>query len=300
MNNDLQHKAYQMVFFNALATSGSLTKAAEKLGVSVSHVSKQITTLEENLNVQLVNRSTRNMALTAEGKEYAEYCGKIVNLIQTANSMMIDSRDELSGNVRLALSCSFGTIHILPALDKLQKLYPSLTIEVSLLDYKIDMLEENIDLWFTTCKEINPSYVAQRIQDSEFILLAAPNYIAEAGKPSHPADLQSHNCVTYHSKNRRYNQWGFSKESEQIEVEVSGNFRVDKAEAVRDAVLAGRGIGYIASYLLTDEIESGKLVPLLTDWTPTLQMPVYAVYPKFQNLPNRLKTIINFIKESIK
>lgn len=299
MKKSIQHEAYQMIFFNALATTGSLTKAAEKLEVSVSHVSKQLHNLEDKLNVQLVNRSTRNLALTQEGKDFARYCEQIVSLIQTANTLMIDSRDEVSGNIRLALSCSFGTMHILPALDEFQKKYPSLTTEVSLFDYKIDMLEEEIDLWFTTYEEINAGYVAQRIVDTHFMLLAAPEYIQVFGKPTHPDDLKKHNCITYHSKNRSYTNWSFAKQNEQLNIQVSGNFRVDKADAIRDAVLAGRGIGYIASYLLTDELELGKLIPLLPSWKPTQQMPVYAVYPKYQNLPIRLKTIIDFVKEAI-
>ncbi|WP_394147093.1 LysR family transcriptional regulator [Shewanella atlantica] len=299
MKSGLQHEAYQMVLFNALATTGSLTKAAEKLEVSVSHVSKQLHILEEKLNVQLINRSTRSLALTQEGKEFADYCEQIVGLIQTANTQMTGSRDEISGNVRLALSCSFGTLHVLPALDQLQKQYPSLTTEVSLFDYKVDMLEEQIDLWFTTFEEINAGYVAQRIVDTHFIVLASPDYIREHGAPTHPAELKKHNCVTYHSKNRSYTHWLFAKEGEQLDIQVSGNYRVDKAEAIRDAVLAGRGIGYIASYLLTDELESGKLVPLLPEWKPTQKMPVYAVYPKYQNLPIRLKTIIEFVKQAI-
>ncbi len=299
MKDGLQHEAYQMVLFNALATTGSLTKAAEKLEVSVSHVSKQLHILEEKLNVQLINRSTRSLALTQEGKDFADYCEQIVGLIHSANTLMTDSRDEVSGNVRLALSCSFGTLHVLPALDALQKKYPSLTTEVSLFDYKVDMLEEEIDLWFTTFEEINAGYVAQRIVDTHFILLASPDYIQEHGTPTHPSDLEGHNCVTYHSKNRSYTHWLFANDEEQLDVQVSGNYRVDKAEAIRDAVLAGRGIGYIASYLLTDELESGKLIPLMPDWKPTQKMPVYAVYPKYQNLPVRLKTIIDFVKQVI-
>lgn len=299
MKDGLQHEAYQMVFFNALATSGSLTKAAEKLDVSVSHVSKQLHILEDKLNVQLINRNTRSLALTQEGNNFADYCEQIVSLIHCANTQMVDARDKVSGSVRLALSCSFGTLHVLPALDALQKKYPLLTTEVSLFDYKVDMLEEQIDLWFTTFEEINTGYVAQKIVDTHFILLGSPNYIQHHGLPIHPNDLKQHNCVTYHSKNRSYTQWLFAKDEELLDVTVAGNYRVDKAEAIRDAVLAGRGIGYIASYLLTDELENGKLIQLMPDWKPVQKMPVYAVYPRHQNLPIRLKIIIDFVKEMI-
>ncbi|MCG9731734.1 LysR family transcriptional regulator [Shewanella sp. Isolate13] len=299
MKDGLQHEAYQMVLFNALACTGSLTKAADKLGMSVSHVSKQLNVIEERLQTQLINRNTRALTLTEEGKDFASYSEQIVNLIHLANTKVPSCRDELSGNVRLALSCSFGNLHVLPVLDALQKKYPDLNIEVSLFDYKIDMLDEGFDLWFTTFEEINIGYVAQRIVDTHFILLASPDYIQRYGEPAHPDDLIVHNCVTYHSKDRSYTHWLFEKEGKQRDVRVNGNYRVDKAEAIRDAVMAGRGIGYIGSYLLTDELEKGELLPLMQDWKPMQKMPVYAVYPRNQNLPTRLKMIIDAVKQSI-
>lgn len=299
MSYGIQHEAYQMVFFNALTTAGSLTQAAKRLNVSVSHVSKQLQNLEDELNVQLLNRSTRKLALTQEGKDFATYCDQVVGLINNANSHITESRDDISGNVRLALSCSFGSMHILPILDQLQQKYPELTIEISLIDYKIDILEEQVDLWFTTFEDINTGLVAQRIVDTNFMLLASPAYIAKHGQPTHPEELINHNCITYHSKNRSYTNWLFTNNGFEHNIQVTGNYRVDKAEAVRDAVLAGKGLGYIASYLLTDELKLGQLVPLMPEWKPTQKMPVYAVYPKYQNLPHRLKTIISFIKDTI-
>lgn len=299
MKDGLQHDAYQMVLFNALATTGSLTKAAEKLSMSVSHMSKQLNILEERLKTQLLNRNTRSLTLTQEGKIFADYCEQMVSLILSANTQISGSRDEISGVVRLALSCSFGNLHVLPALDELLQQYPLLNIEVSLFDYKVDMLEEGIDLWFTTFEEINIGYVAQKIVDTHFILLASPDYIKKYGSPVQPEDLRLHNCVTYHSKNRSYTHWLFAKDGKRVDIQVSGNYRVDKAEAIRDTVLAGRGIGYIGSYLLTDEIEKGTLIPLMPDWKATQKMPVYAAYPRNYNLPIRLKTIIDFVKHSI-
>ena len=299
MKEGLQHNAYQMVLFNALSSTGSLTKAAEKLEVSVSHISKQLNTLEKRLKIQLINRNTRSLTLTQEGRVFADYCEQMVSLIHGANTQITGARDEISGVVRLALSCSFGNLHVLPALDELQQQYPLLNIEVSLFDYKVDMLEEGIDLWFTTFEEINIGYVAQKIVDTHFMLLASPEYIKKNGAPLQPEDLRQHNCVTYHSKNRSYTHWLFAKNGKHVDVQVSGNYRVDKAEAIRDAVLAGRGIGYIGSYLLTDELDKGVLVPLMPDWKATQKMPVYAAYPRNNNLPIRLKTIIEFVKHAV-
>ncbi len=299
MKELLQHRAYQIVVFNALATGGSLTQAAEMLKVSVSHVSKQLHSLEEDLGVQLINRSTRTRTLTEEGKHYAEYCAQIVSLIQEADTLVTDTRDEMSGHIRLGLSRSFATLHIIPALDKLQKKYPQLTIDVSLFDHKVDMLAEEIDLWVTTYEDISEGYVAQRIADTRFLLLASPEYLELHGTPQHPDELTQYNCVTYHSKSRSCNHWSFAKGDEEFSISVSGNYRVNLAEAVRDALIAGKGIGYLASYLLTDELETGKLVQLLPDWRANQKMPAYAVYPRNKHLPARVRTTIQFLKDTI-
>ncbi len=299
MKEGLQHRAYQMVVFNALATGGSLTKAAEQLKVSVSHISKQLHALEEELDVQLVNRSTRSLTLTEEGKSYADYCSQIVGLIQDADALVTNTKETISGHIHLALSRSFANLHIMPSLDKLQKKYPQLSIDVSLVDHRVDMLAEGIDLWFTTYENINEGYVAQRVADTRFLLLASPDYIEAHGMPTHPQELTRHNCITYRSKIRSCHQWSFVNGDEEFSIHASGNFRVNLAEAVRDAVISGRGIGYIASYLITDELETGKLVQLMPDWRPNQQMPAYAVYPRHKHLPIRLKTIIDFLKDTI-
>jgi len=295
----MQSRANQMLILHTLKISGSFTKAAERLGVSTSYVSKQLTLLESELKVQLVQRTTRNLALTDAGIEYAEYCAQLHATVQNAEIAMMDATSQMSGTIRLALSRSFGILHVIPVLDKLQEKHPEINFEITLTDRKIDMLEEGIHLWITTYENINEGYIAQRVADGKFILAASPKYLKSHLPPQHPDDLRLHNCVTYHSNTRDYSQWPFVKGNEKLNVQVTGNYRVDLSEAVRDAVIASHGIGYIATYLLSDELETGKLVQLLPDWKANLELPVYAVYPRKKYLPKRLNAVISFLKESI-
>jgi len=297
--HSMQQRASQMYIFHILETVGSFTKAAEKLDVSTSHVSKQLSILENELNVQLVQRTTRNLTLTEDGKHFAEFCAKVFSAVQNAEALVTDDRDKISGTIKLALSRSFGTLHVLPVLDKMQIKYPQLKFEVTLCDHKVDMLEEDIDLWITTHENIADGYIAQRIADTNFAVCASPEYLESNPVPQHPDDLLAHNCVIYHSKTRSYGHWSFKRGQEHFNIHVSGNYRVDLAEAVRDVVLAGRGIGYIATYLLSNEFEQGKLVLLLPEWKPTLELPAYAVYPRKKHLPLRLTTLVSFLKDSI-
>ncbi|PKG38052.1 LysR family transcriptional regulator [Psychromonas sp. Urea-02u-13] len=295
----MHNRANQMLILHILKISGSFTKAAERLEVSTSHVSKQLTQLESELNVQLVQRTTRSLTLTDAGIEFSEYCAQLYSAMQNAEAAMMDATTQMSGTIRLALSRSFGTLHVLPVLDKLQENYPEINFEITLTDRKIDMLEEDIHLWITTYENINEGYIAQRVADGHFVLAASPKYIEKHGAPVHPQDLSNHNCVTYHSSFRDYSDWPFLKNNEQLNISVSGNYRVDLSEAVRDAVIASHGVGYIATYLLSDELKTGQLVQLLPDWKTNLEMPVYAVYPRKKHLPERLNAIISFLKENI-
>jgi len=295
----IQHRASQMVIFHTLVTSGSFTQAAAKLKTSTSYVSKQIGALEAELNLLLVQRTTRTLVLTDAGQQFAHYCEQVFEATQNADAIMLDARDDISGTIRLGSSQSFGTLHIIPALEVLQQKYPELRFELSLFDHKADMLEEGLDLWITNHEQLNEGYIAQHLAETNFVVVASPDYLLKHGVPHHPQALAQHNCVIYQSKSRNYDRWSFAKDDLEQTVHVAGNYRVDLAEAVRNAVIAGRGIGYVATYLLSDEFQSGKLIQLLPDWKPLQQMPVYVVYPRRRHLPTKYKVIIECLKSHI-
>ncbi|MGF1701666.1 LysR family transcriptional regulator [Photobacterium makurazakiensis] len=295
----MHDRASQMVIFYTLAKAGSFTAAASQLGVSTSHVSKQLGSLEAELNVKLVQRTTRKLTLTEAGIRFSSYCEQVCNAVSDANDMMDDERDEVAGLLRLGLSQSFGTMHIIPAIETLRQRYPELQVEVSLFDHKADMLKDGLDLWITNYEHLPEGYVAQRLADSHFILAASPDYLIDKPIPYHPNDLSEHNCLTYQSRQRDYSQWAFAKGNESLCVKVSGNYRVDLAEAVRDATISGWGIAYLASYLLTDEFHDGKLIQLLPDWKASQKMPIFAVYPSRKHLPRKISAVVEFFRAHI-
>ncbi|HIF9436256.1 TPA: LysR family transcriptional regulator [Photobacterium damselae] len=295
----LPERASRMAIFHTLVVSGSFTQAALTLGVSTSHVSKQLGLLEADLEVKLVQRTTRSFTLTEEGIQYAKYCAKLVNTIQDADAMVGDVRNEVSGVLKLGLSKSFGTMHIIPAIEHLRKQFPELHVEVSLFDHKANMVEDGLDLWITNVENIPEGYVARKLADTRFIVAASPEYLLHHSAPTHPNELQEHNCLTYQSRHHSHNTWSFNKGTEGLFVTVSGNYRVDLAEAVRDACISGWGIAYLATYLLTDEFRQGKLIQLLPDWEADQAMHFYAVYPSRKHLPKKISAAISFFKHYI-
>ncbi|MFM5719277.1 LysR family transcriptional regulator [Aeromonas caviae] len=287
-----------MVIFDALVREQGISAAARRLGVSKSHISKQLALLETALGAQLVQRTTRRFGLTELGQEYARHCRALVAVALEAESMVAERRGKVSGVLHLGVGQSFGRLHVIPRLKAFQARYPDLELEVSLFDHRTNLVDEGLDLWITTYEDKPESLVGQRLADIGFVLVASPDYLLSHSTPLHPRDLAHHNCITYQSRERRYHEWSFRQGKERQTVQVAGNYRVDLAEAVRDAALAGLGIAYVANYLLDKELQSGQLIPLLPQWQPNQKMAVHAVYARREHLDPKIRLFIDFLKES--
>ena len=295
----LTDRAAQMVIFHALIKHGGFTSAAKSLNVSVSHISKQIASLEDNIGIKLVQRTTRSLTLTEAGEVFYQHCEQLFGTLKAAQMDMESQRDDVSGKLRVGISQSFGTLHVIPAIDQLRQLYPQLKVEIHLFDYKVDMIEERLDLWITNNEELPEGYIAQRLADSQFVVAASPDYLIKAGTPSCPSELSDHNCLIYRSRERDYTSWAFDNGQESLCVTVSGDYSVDLAEAVRDAAVAGWGIAYLATYLIKEEFRSGQLIQVLPEWKASQIMPFFAVYPSRKNMPKKLSKVIEFLKQHI-
>lgn len=292
-------QAKQMIVFNALTQQKSFTKAAQLLDISRTQVSLQIQLLEERLGVQLVQRTTRSFSLTEAGQSFAVHCANIADEINEAENELLSNIDTLNGKLRVGIAQSFATNHILPYLSELHQRYPQLNIEITLFDHKIDVIAEQLDLWIGVMDSPPEGFVARHLIDCHFVLVANSMYLAKHGIPYHPYDLKKHNCLTYMSRERKDNVWGFHKGDENLQIKVSGNYRIDSADAIRNATVSGNGIGYIATYLLSDELRSGKLVQLLPDWELNQSMPLYAVYPRRKFLAKKVHIFMEFVRHHI-
>lgn len=293
------NRAQQMVIFYYLVKAGSFTGAGKLMGVSTSYISKQINELENSLRTKLVQRSTRVFSVTEQGERFFLHCEQIVEKISEAESQLEDQHEKVEGVLRLGVAQSFGSLHIIPAIEKLRQRYPKLEIQLSLFDHTADMIQQNLDLWITNYETLPQGYVAQRMAECHFVVVASPDYLINHQAPVVPSDLVKHNCLVYQSKTRDYSHWAFKNDTQDLKVRVEGNYRVDLAEAIRDAAIAGWGIAYLASYLLKDELQTGKLIRLFPDWEANQHMPFYFVYPSRTNLPSKTKATIAFIKEFI-
>ncbi|QSX32858.1 LysR family transcriptional regulator [Shewanella avicenniae] len=288
-----------IAIFTHVARAGSFSSAARRLGISKSKVSTQVADLEHRLGVQLIQRTTRSLSLTEAGNLLYAQGEELLRGADQAVASVHNLNDATRGVLKLGISQSFGTAHIIPALPEFMARHPELELQVSLLDHKVDVVNEGLDLLLTMSEQLPLGMVARPLMKCQFLLLASPDYIAKHGVPERPEQLVEHNCLVYHGEWHEHSVWQFKRGDDYCEIGVSGNFRVDNAPALKTAAVNGLGVVYMATYLLENEIAEGKLVPMLTDWQLVNHLPLQAVYPRRKHLAPKVSAFIEFIKEHI-
>jgi DNA-binding transcriptional LysR family regulator len=288
-----------IAIFTHVARAGSFSAAARRLGISKSKVSTQVADLEHKLGVQLIQRTTRSLSLTEAGNLLYVQGEELLRDAEQAVSSVHNLNDATRGVLKVGISQSFGTMHIIPALPDFMARHPDLELQVSLLDHKVDVVSEGLDLLLTMSEQLPLGMVARPLMKCQFLLAASPSYIAKHGTVARPEQLVDHNCLVYQGEWHEHSMWQFKRGEDYCEIGVSGNFRVDNAPALKSAAVSGLGVAYLASYLMEDEIEKGTLIPLLTDWQLTNHLPLQAVYPRRKHLAPKVSAFIDFIKTHI-
>ncbi|MGL4474381.1 MAG: LysR family transcriptional regulator [Shewanella sp.] len=288
-----------IAIFTHVARAGSFSAAARRLGISKSKVSTQVADLEHKLGVQLIQRTTRSLSLTEAGHLLYEQGEELLRDADQAIASVHNLNDATRGLLKVGISQSFGAMHIIPALPEFMSRHPELELQITLLDHKVDVVSEGLDLLLTMSEQLPLGMVARPLMKSQFMLVASPGYIARHGMLERPEQLVEHNCLVYQGEWHEHSTWQFRKGDDYCEIGVTGNFRVDNAPALKSAAVSGLGIVYLASYLLEGEIEKGTLVPMLRDWQLTHHLPLQAVYPRRKHLAPKVSAFIEFIKEQI-
>ncbi|MFC1749054.1 LysR family transcriptional regulator [Pseudomonadota bacterium] len=279
--------------FVAVAESGGFSSAARKLGVSKSAVSKRITQLEDKLGVRLLYRTTRRLNLTEAGEHYYENAVKALAYACEAEDSVTQLQESPQGRLRINAPMSFGRLHIAPLIPKFMAQYPEINIDLVMNDSVVDLIEGGFDIAIRGGDLPDSTLVARKLAPMHSVVCASPDYMAQNTMPRTPAELSEHNCLLYAYS---VNEWCFQKEAKIETVQVTGNYQVNNGEALREAILQGSGIGRIPTFVAGPEIASGRLDVVLSDYT----MPpktLYAVYPKRQHLPAKVRLFIDFVVE---
>ncbi|MCB1501549.1 MAG: LysR family transcriptional regulator [Bauldia sp.] len=283
--------------FSRAAGLGSLSAAARALGMSQTMVTRHIDAIEARLGARLFHRTTRRLTLTEAGQGYLRAAERILGDLDEAEGLASASVTEPRGTLRLNLPLAFGLREAMPAIADFAVLNPALTIDVGLTDRFIDLVEEGWDLAIRIGQLKDSALVARRLAPIRTVLCASPAYIERHGAPRTVADLAAHNCLGYTLPTpASAERWTFGKEGD-IEVAVSGTLRANNGDALRAAVVAGIGLAYQPTFLFSDDIRDGRVVPLMLDQPLFQFFSAYAVYAPTRYVPVKVRRFIDFLVE---
>lgn len=282
-----------IIAFVRTADARSFTVAAEQLGLSRSAVGKRITRLEDRLGSRLLHRTTRSVSLSDEGRAFYERCIRILADLDEAEAMMDRRKDVPRGRLRLDLPVSFGRLHIMPVLHHFMDEWPELEVNVSYSDRYTDLIEEGIDLAIRIGGAEDSRLMSRTLAPHRLVTCATPDYLAVHGTPLTLEELAQHSCLTFVHGGRSAD-WRFTDEGVQRLVSVGGRFCANNAEVLRDGILAGYGIGQLATFLVGDDLREGRLIPLLQHHALEGE-PIRAVYPSPRHLSPKVRHFIDFI-----
>ena len=285
-NGAMESGPAMLAFVRAVECHG-FTAAARDLGVTPSAVSKLVTRLERRLGVRLLQRSTRRLALTAEGEIYFERAQRIVGEIADAESDVMRFGERPTGRVRMSLGTAFATYALLPALPEFMTRYPEITLDLVVTEYPVDLVEAGIDLAIRIGPLGDVNLGARRIGDLERVISAAPAYLDKHGVPRKPEDLARHNCLTLTGIAGQA-EWPFRGPNGVRSVAVKGNVTVNNAETMYELALLGLGVIRLSDIIVGPAMRSGRLVPILLDVHQPEPLPVHAVYTPTRRRPPKV------------
>lgn len=228
--------------------------------MSPSGVSKVLARLEERLGVRLMNRTTRNVSLTADGDAFFERCRQILSELEEAESAVTGRVTTLQGRFRLQTPVAFGRKIVIPLLAQFVKANKGLVVDVELSDRVPDLAEEGLDAVVHIGDVQSSSVMVRKLCNLRYVTVASPDYLAQYGEPMTPDDLQRHSCLAYYVPHtNRYRDWHFDVEGQHLSKAISGALNINSAEGLLDAVLAGAGIATISTFIAADAVKSSQV-----------------------------------------
>jgi DNA-binding transcriptional LysR family regulator len=286
-----------IAIFVKVVELSSFTAAADALEMSQPVVSKAVTRLEEKLGARLLNRTTRRLSLTEAGSELYRRSVRALEEIENAELEVARFQTEPRGTLRVSAPMSFSILHLGAKLPSFLERYPGVTVELSLDDRQVDLVEEGFDVAIRIAHLRDSSLVARKIVPCRQVLCASPGYLKKHGTPERPEDLLEHNCVLY-SFLTNAREWRLVDEQGEVHVvPLKGSLQTNNGLVNRAAAVGGTGIVMLPSFYVGDQLRSGELVALLCKFRPA-DIAVYAVYPERRNLTPKVRAFVDFLAET--
>ncbi|RKH58422.1 LysR family transcriptional regulator [Corallococcus aberystwythensis] len=283
--------------FMSVVDAGSFVGGGQALGLTRSAAGKALARLESRLGVRLLNRTTRHLSLTDEGRVFHEHCLQVLAALDDAEASVGQRAGIPRGVLRLTLPDAFGRRRVLPLLRDYLRAWPDLQAEVSFTDRAADIIEEGYDLAVRINATSSDTRLVSRIVARHPVFVcAAPSYLKAHGEPGTLEELATHECLLFSSRTRRQPWLLRQKGGSPVKVEGRSRLRLDSGEAIRDAAVAGLGIAYLPGFLVDEDLASGRLQALLPS-CETEFVPIMAIYPSKRHLPAKVRRFIDLMVE---
>ena len=299
MNRQDVNRFGEMEVFVRAVELGGFSAAARALAMTPSAVSKLVGRLEARLGVRLLNRSTRQVQLTAEGGAFYERSVRLLADLAEAERGSA-ANDAPRGRLSVNANVPFGEAALLPLVPAFLERYPEISLDIVLTDEVIDLIEHRTDVAVRAGPLKSSSLVARKLGATRKSILAAPAYLARRGAPRTPADLADHNCLGF-NRTRTLNGWPLLDDGKLVTIPAAGNTQVSDGASLQRLAVAGVGLARLALFHARDDIAAGRLVPVLEEFNPGDLEEIHAVFLGHGGwLPARVRAFLDFLVEHVR
>ncbi|WP_420426810.1 LysR family transcriptional regulator [Algiphilus sp.] len=283
----------EMQTFAAVVDAGSFIGAADTLGLSKAAVSRHVNELEARLGVRLLHRTTRRLSLTSEGEVFLGRARDLLSILDEAEAEVTSSSVSARGRLRINVPVTFGIRQLAPLWSIFLAQHPQVELDVTLADRTVDLIEEGFDLAVRIGTLSSSSLISRKLATTRLIMCASPEYLAAHGTPATPAELGQHAVIVY-SYAASGDEWRLEGPAGTVSARTRPCFRSNNGDTCRAAALAGKGIVLQPDFLVGEDIQSGKLVELMPEYSAA-KLGVYAVYPSRRLVALKVRALVDFL-----
>ncbi|MGF1679688.1 LysR substrate-binding domain-containing protein [Photobacterium minamisatsumaniensis] len=280
--------------FIAVSEAESFTAASRRLGISTAQVSRQISTLENRLDTKLFNRTTRRVSVTDFGKIYYRHCRQLLDGLEEAELALGNMKSTPQGRLRVSAPVCYGEDVIAPLIESFIQSYPKLNIHLDLTDAKVDLIAGGYDLAIRIGDLNDSTLMAKRLGTRTEYICASEKYLTKYGIPHSLAELVQHNCLL-----GSLDHWRFIDNGKLRKIRVKGNMRCNSGHVLTASALKGNGIVQLSDYYVNKHINSGELIPILTEYENNND-GIWAIYPHNRHLSPKVRMLIDYLCEKIR
>lgn len=279
--------------FVHVAENASFTQASKKMAISTAQVSRQISALENRLNVKLFYRTTRKVSLTEEGRVFYQHCRSVLDGLDAAERAITNLQTTPQGKIKLTASVTYGEQQVLPLVSDFMLQYSEVAVSAYLSNQQIDLVEGGYDLAIRIGKLADSSMMAKKLGTRTSYVCASPEYLEKHGIPHAISELSKHSCLL-----GTLDYWHFMESGKEKNIRVAGQLRYNSGYSLADAALKGLGIVQLPDYYVQNHLQSGELITLLDSY----RVPdegIWAIYPHNRHLSPKIRLLVDYLAKHL-